>query len=219
MLKKIISKCLIAIMTLTMLFSTGCKKEDPRMSDPLDFEANEAMRFGNKSVDMGTFLLLATDLVPYFESQFGKDCWKQEMINLEWAEADPQAAFVLYAADSFISILSIESYFDSSDMDIDSAVNNLISQTAHEKYENFVSAIGETTAKESGVTEATYYQYTSLMYKVSVVMDELHATYGDDDQVQAAVIGLRDAIDPDFDYYNAVNWDLVGQVNFGEYGE
>ena len=211
--KKFLS--IIMILLITVIGLTGCRKNNPPIEPvdlaPIEFHEGEAFRIGNYQIGIDTFMLYAIDAIPGFESEFGDDCWTQESIDLTWRKEAPQKAFILYLTDIIASAVACDLYYISSKGELDDSVKEICEEIAHERY----LAMLEAGMPEGVVSEESIYQYTCSTYKLSYVVDEISTEYDNDkDSIQAAILGMRDSIDINFDYDRNINWDLVNSIDY-----
>lgn len=204
-----------AIWSMTMMGLTGCGRKGTQIDQaepaPIEFKEEEAFRIGGNQVGIDMFMLFAIDAIPGFVSEFGEDCWSKEIIDLSWRRETPQRALILYLTDIISSAIACDIYYSSNVGELEASVKEICADTAHERYDNLLKA----GMPEGVVTEDSIYQYTCLTYRLSYVVDELSAAYEQDRElIQAAIIGMRDSIDENFDYDRNINWSLVETIDY-----
>ena len=70
------------------------------------------------------------------------------------------------------------------------------------------------------LTYDTLYNYETCLYKISYIYNKLlEENDNNDEEAQAALLGLRDAIDKDFDFEKNINWDLVSEIDYSGISE
>ena len=209
--RKGIAVFLMALMVISAC--TGCDKVSTvnrGVESYTDFYINEALRFGDMKVDVEVFILYAIDSIPTFENEYGPAVWNKESVNMEWVEADPQSAAILYTSDIILSCLSCSRYYMAKYGEISADIEEQCKAAAKERYEEAKAAAGEYTVSEEAILE-----YTREMYMTSRIYSEISNEFdGDTESVKGAILGLRDAIDEDFDYDKQVNWKLLRQIDF-----
>lgn len=209
-IKKVVSTVLlIAITILTSVGFTACNKQ--KQLEPIEFNESEAFRFGEYQIGMDIFMLYAFDIATGFVSTFGEDCWNKETIDIGWTEAEPQKAFILYATDVMLSAIACDIYYNSTIGELEESVDTLCKESAAQRYQLLMEA----GMPEEVISEQSLYIYECANFRLSYVLSEMSETYGEDqDLIHAAILGLRNAIDENFDYERNINWELVQMVDY-----